>query len=293
MSMQRPLVGGIEAGGTKFVLAVGHSPTEITARHQIPTRSPEETLGEAARWFARHSPLAAIGIATFGPAVVDPADPAWGHIGRTPKPGWSGCDMAGFFARELSVPVGFDTDVNGAALAESRLGAGRDAGSLAYVTVGTGIGGGLVIDGKAVHGAAHPEMGHTLPRRHRADMDFGGVCPVHGDCLEGLASGPAIMARWGRSLSDLPGDHEAHDVIAHYLGGLCLSIFAMTAAEIIVLGGGVAKSPGLLARVREAWAALDNRYLPGGEKHRILMPGLGENSGICGALMLAGDARAD
>ncbi|WP_240704936.1 ROK family protein [Croceicoccus sediminis] len=290
MTEERPLLGGIEAGGTKFVLAVGHSPDEIVARHEIPTRSPDETLAEAAEWFRRHLPLKALGIATFGPAIVDRADAAWGHIGTTPKPGWSGCDLAGYFADEFGVPVGFDTDVNGAALAESRLGAGRGVSSLAYVTVGTGIGGGLVINGKAVHGSAHPEMGHILPRRHPSDTGFEGICPAHGDCLEGLASGPAIMARWGKTLSDFPADDEAFEVIAHYLAQLCHAIFAMTAAEIIVLGGGVTKSRGLLAKVREISAALDKGYLPGSGKHRIACPGLAEDSGICGALMLAGDA---
>jgi len=289
MTGNKALIGGIEAGGTKFVLAVGHSPTEIIARHSIPTRTPDKTLGEAAQWFRQHGPLKAMGIATFGPAVVDPGHPAWGHIGTTPKPGWSGCDLAGYFANEFGLPVGFDTDVNGAALAESRFGAGHDASSLAYVTVGTGIGGGLVIDGKAVHGAAHPEMGHILPRRHPSDTGFAGACPVHGDCLEGLASGPAIMKRWGKTLSDLPANHEAHEIIAYYLGQLCHSIFAMTAAEVIVLGGGVTKSPGLFDRICDMAAELDHQYLPGSERHRILPPVLSDNSGICGALMLASE----
>ncbi len=197
------MIGGIEAGGTKFVLAVGPAPTEIAARHVIATRTPAETLAEASDWFAAQGRIDALGIASFGPVDLDPTSPTWGHITRTPKPGWSDCDLAGHFARALGVPVGFDTDVNGAALAEAEYGLGHGAGrglaSLAYITVGTGIGGGLVLDGKPVHGAAHPEMGHVFVRREAGDTDFAGHCPIHGDCLEGLASGPAIIARFGVS----------------------------------------------------------------------------------------------
>lgn len=268
------------------MLAVGTSPTEILARHVIPTRTPHETLAEAAEWFARQEPIDALGIASFGPVDLDPASPAWGHITNTPKPGWANCDIAGYFSERLAVPIGFDTDVNGAALAEARSGAGQGVSSLAYVTVGTGIGGGLVIDGKAVHGAAHPEMGHVYPRRMSASDSTAGICPHHGDCLEGLASGPAIKARWGASLSELPAEHEAHDFVAGYLAQLCHSLFAISAVEVIVLGGGVMKAPGLLERIRHAVEGLDSGYLPGGRRHSIRRPALGENSGLVGALML-------
>lgn len=294
------MIGGIEAGGTKFVLAVGPTPTEIAARHVIPTRSPEETLAESGDWFAAQGAIDALGIASFGPVDLDRASPTWGHITRTPKPGWSNCDLAGYFARRLGVPVGFDTDVNGAALAEAHhglghfgcgQGAGRGLSSLAYVTVGTGIGGGLVLGGQPVHGAAHPEMGHVFVRRGAEDTDFAGRCPIHGDCLEGLASGPAIIARWGQSLSHLPPDHPAHRTVAGYLAQLCYNLFAMTAVEVVVLGGGVTKAPGLIDRVRETTRALVGDYLPGSARHRIEAPGLGENSGLTGALMLAEAAR--
>ena len=284
--------GGIEAGGTKFVLAVASSPTDIVARHEIPTRSPAKTLAEAEAWFRKHPPLHAIGIASFGPAIIDPAEQNWGRIGATPKPGWSDCDVAGFFQNAFGVPVGFDTDVNGAALAEARYGAGRNIGSLVYVTVGTGIGGGLVINGKPVYGAAHPEMGHIFPRRHASDTSFKGTCPAHGDCLEGLACGPAIIERWGQSLSELPEDHEALDVIASYISQLCHSIFAITSAELIVLGGGVMNARGLLDRVRKKAQRLDASYFPGTDRHAIARPGLEENSGLIGALLLAKRAVA-
>lgn len=281
------MLAGIEAGGTKFMLAVGPSPNRITERHTIPTRSPQATLAEAAEWFERHGQTDALGIASFGPLELDTRSPGWGRITNTPKPDWSDCDLAGYFAGRLGVPVGFDTDVNGAALAECEFGAGAGLSSLAYVTVGTGIGGGLVIDGKAVHGAAHPETGHIFPRRHVRDAGFAGICPVHGDCLEGLASGPAIKARWGVALSDLPHDHEGHQIIADYLGQLCHTLFAMTAVEAVVVGGGVLKTNGLLERVRLVATMLDSGYLPGRSKQAVLAPGLGEDAGITGAMLLA------
>jgi fructokinase len=284
-------LGGIEAGGTKFVLAVGTASGEILARHSLPTDRPEDTLPKVADWFDSQGPLAALGIASFGPVDLDPSSSRWGYITDTPKPGWSQCDLAGFFARRWGVPIGFDTDVNAAALAEATF-AGLEAGTLAYVTVGTGIGGGLVINGQPVHGAAHPEMGHLYPRRPKEDLSFAGVCPYHGDCLEGLASGPAIRARWGMPLSDLPPDHEAHQVIAEYLAQLCHILFATNAVGTVVLGGGVMKTPGLLARVQDRAKALDAHYLPGRSRHVIRSPGLKEDAGAVGALLLGQRALA-
>lgn len=286
-SVTQSLLGGIEAGGTKFVLAVGHSPTEIVAQHEITTRDPETTLAQASEWLEHQGAIRAIGIASFGPVELDRSSPLWGHITNTPKLGWTNCDVAGYFAERFKVPIGFDTDVNGAALAEYSHGAGQTAASLAYITVGTGIGGGLVLGGKAVHGAAHPEMGHIFPRRHPRDPHFEGICPHHGDCLEGLASGPAIKARWGKSLSELPTDHVAHEIIADYLAQLALSLIAMTSVEIIVLGGGVMKTEGLLGRVRQRTSELGAGYFPGGLKHKIVAPGFGGHAGLAGALMLA------
>ncbi|UAB79018.1 ROK family protein [Erythrobacter sp. SCSIO 43205] len=286
-STGEPLLGAIEAGGTKFVLAVGHSPTKIIARHEIPTRDPVTTLVQAGDWFVAQGVINSLGIGSFGPVDLNRSSPLWGHITHTPKPGWAKCDVAGYFADRLGVPIGFDTDVNAAALAEYQYGAGKGASSLAYVTVGTGIGGGLVLDGRAVHGAAHPELGHIFLRRHVEDHEFAGICPYHSDCLEGLASGPAIKARWGASLSELPTDHIAHEIIADYLAQLAHSLIAMTAVEIIVFGGGVMKTEGLLERVDQRAAELGAGYFPGGSKHKIVSPGLGQNAGLAGALMLA------
>jgi fructokinase len=287
MSKPGPLIAGIEAGGTKFVLAVGPSPTHITARHTIATTTPEETLAQAAQWFRDQGTITSLGIASFGPVDLDQASPTWGHITNTPKPRWSGCNIAGYFADRMQVPLGFDTDVNAAALAEYLYGAGKGSRSIAYITIGTGIGGGLIIDGKPVHGIAHPEMGHIVPRRHGGDREFAGICPHHSDCLEGLASGPAIKARWGSSLSDLPQDHAAHAIVAEYIAQLCHALFAIAAVETIVLGGGVMKTAGLLQRVKDRAASLDGGYLPGKARHCIVAPALGDNSGITGALSLA------
>ena len=280
-------LAAIEAGGTKFALVVGDDRGRIVDRHAVPTRDPVATLSEVASWFEARGTFAAVGIASFGPAEIDPASPRWGHILNTPKPGWAGCDIAGFFADRFGVPIGFDTDVNGAALGEYRLGAGFGKASLAYVTVGTGIGGGLVVGGKPLHGAGHPEMGHLFPRRSRQDHAYPGNCPIHGDCLEGLASGPAILARWHRSLSELPETHEAHALVADYLAQLCHTVFAITAAETIVLGGGVMKAPWLVQRVQERARLLDNGYWPGAARLSISSPVLRDDSGVIGALFLA------
>ena len=285
--MNEGLLGGIEAGGTKFVLAVGESPTQVRATHTILTREPSQTLAEARDWFERQGKLNAIGIASFGPVELDPASPKWGHILKTPKPHWSDCDLAGYFQQAFSVPVGFETDVNGAALAEYRLGAGKGATSLIYVTVGTGIGGGAIIDGRLVHGAGHPELGHIYPRRVPGDNTFAGFCPFHGDCLEGLACGPAIHARWGSTLSELPEDHEAHDLVAGYLAQMCHSIYASMATEVIVLGGGVIKTPGLLDRIVNRAEELGAGYFPSRQNHKILSPALGDQAGLTGTLLLA------
>lgn len=288
------MLAAIEAGGTKFVLAVGPSPDAITARHTIATRDPATTLAEAAAWLAAHGPLTGLGIGSFGPVELDRASPQWGYITTTPKPGWAGTDVARHLGAALGgVPVGFDTDVNAAALAEHKARGGEAGGSLAYITIGTGIGGGLVLDGRPVHGIAHPEVGHIYPRRHPDDREFPGTCPHHGDCLEGLASGPAVMARWGASLSELGEGHPAHAIIADYVAQACHVLFASVAVEEVVIGGGVAQTPGLVERIAARARELDAGYLPGGARHRIIAPRLGTESGITGAMLLAQAAAAE
>lgn len=285
-----PLFGGIEAGGTKFVLGVGRGPDAIIARTSIPTNSPDETIAACLDWFAGQPAIAALGIASFGPLILDPADPDHGSIGATPKSGWSGASLLARFSDALTVPVAIDTDVNGAALAEHRWGAARGCGVAVYVTIGTGLGGGVVFDGRAVHGNSHPEIGHFRLARYPEDRDFAGTCPFHGDCAEGLVSGPAIIARWGASLSDLPSDHPGHAIIADYLGQLCVTLQAMLAPLRIILGGGVSKAPGLVAAATAAATAQAAGYFPVDFADIITAPGLGENSGLLGALLLAEQA---
>ena len=290
----------VEAGGTKFVLGVARAWDDVLRIERVPTTTPEATLHrtvaffeEAAGEFGRFD---AAGIGSFGPADVDPRSHDWGRILSTPKPGWSHVDVAGPIGRALGCPVGFDTDVNGAALAEARWGAASGAAVSTYVTVGTGIGGGVVVGDRPLHGARHPEMGHARPERHPHDRDFVGVCPFHGGCFEGLASGPAVKARWGATLSDLPQDHEAHEIVAFYLGQLAVMQQALLSPDRIVFGGGVMATDGLLGRVRRAAADLANGYFGvdrSGYEDLIRSPGLGDRSGLLGALVLAEHAAAE
>lgn len=287
--MNDALYGCVEAGGTKFVLGLARGPDEVVAVERILTTAPAETLGRMRDWFAGHD-IAGFGIASFGPVILDRADPRWGLIVDTAKPGWSAADIAGALAG-FGVPVGLDTDVGGAAIAEQRWGVGRLVETLVYTTVGTGIGGGAVIGGRALHGGRHPEMGHVRIARHAEDAEFSGICPFHGDCAEGLASGSAIFARWCTPLSELPADHPGHAIIAHYLGQLVQTIVAMLSPQIVVMGGGVMATPGLLDRVREAYRAMAGSYF-GEPLDLIRAPGLGDRSGLLGALALAMDATA-
>jgi len=292
-----PAFGAIEAGGTKVVCAVGAGPDDIRAETVIPTAAPGETLGAAVAFFRDHGPLAALGIAAFGPLDLDPASPTWGRVTTTPKPGWAGADLAGPFRRALGVPVAVDTDVNGAALAEHRWGAGRGADPFVYLTVGTGIGGGAVVHGRAVHGLVHPEMGHLrVPRDPRADP-FRGACPYHADCLEGLASGVAIARRWGAPAEALPAGHPAWDLEARYLACGLVAVIAVLSPRRIAVGGGVMRAAHLLGRVRRDVGELLGGYLDApalrdGLEQYIVPPALGERAGVLGALALAADAAA-
>jgi fructokinase len=294
MTGSLPIFGCIEAGGTKFVLGLARSHDAILETIRLDTIAPDKTIGETIAWFkdavVRHGPLAAIGIASFGPVELDQKADNWGYITTTTKPGWSDSDFAGRVGREIGVPIGFDTDVNGAALAESRWGAGVDQRVSVYVTIGTGIGGGAIVKGEPLRGLSHPEMGHFRPARHIEDRDFSGICPFHGDCLEGLASGPAIHARWGASLSELGPEHPAHAIIAWYLAQMVATLQSFTEPGRIILGGGVMATPGLLARVRTQAAALTGGYFRGNAEQIVVAPGLGDHAGLLGGLALAMDA---
>lgn len=291
--MRIPIYGLVEAGGTKFVLGVASGKDDVRETVRIPTTTPEETIGEMVDWFAARGPLAAVGVASFGPIDLDSTSPRYGHITETPKPHWSGTDLVGPLEAGLKCPVGLDTDVNAAALAESLWGAAQGQRTSLYFTIGTGVGGGAVIEGTTLRGLSHPEMGHIRLSRHPNDLAFAGTCPFHGDCLEGLASGPAIMARWGKSLSDLPADHEAHEIIAYYLAQLIVSMQAVFEPGRISLGGGVMGTAGLIDRVQELAERLGAGYFTSSAKEIVALPGLGDRSGLLGALALAIRASAD
>ena len=289
------LLGGIEAGGTKFVCAVGTGPDDLRAVERFPTTTPDETLARAVAFFeAQPEPVPAVGIGSFGPADVDPDSPTWGHVTSTPKPGWGGADVAGPVARALGVPVGFDTDVNAAALAEHRWGAAQDLGTFVYLTVGTGIGGGAFVGGRRAHGLTHPEMGHLRLPRVDGD-DFEGVCPYHGDCWEGLANGPAIEARWGTAPPDLPDDHPAWALEARYLALGVVNLVLTLSPQRVVMGGGVMSGGRLFPAVRAEVQRLLNGYVQAPAllddiDGYVVPPGLGGQAGVLGALALAADA---
>lgn len=278
-----PLFGGIEAGGTKFVCAVGSGPADLRTI-EFPTTQPGETIGQAVDFLRAHAPLAAVGIASFGPIDPNPKSPTFGYITSTPKKNWKNCDFGGAVGRALGVPVAFDTDVNAAALAEFQWGAGRGIDSFIYVTVGAGIGGGAMEDGRLLHGRLHPEMGHLRIPHDRLRDPFPGLCPYHGDCLEGLAAGPAIEARWGQAGGLLPDGHPAWDLEAEYLALGIVNWTCSLAPDRIVLGGGVLRRAELFPKVRVRVAELLNLYVATPE---IVPAELGMRAGVLGAIALA------
>lgn len=295
----RPLFGCIEGGGTKFVCAVGSGPDDLRAETRIPTTTPDETLG-AVLGFLResqrdHGPLAAIGIACFGPLDPRPGSPSYGRILSTPKAGWSGADVAGPLRKAFGVPTGFDTDVNGAALGEWRWGAGQGLDTFIYMTIGTGIGGGGLVNGKPMRGLLHPEMGHVSVRHDRRLDLFDGICPFHGDCFEGLASGPAIASRWGRPAETLPPDHPAWELEAGYVAQALADLICTLSPQRILVGGGVGGQDHLLRRVQRKTRELLGGYIQSplineDIESYIVLPGLGSRSGILGALALGEQA---
>jgi len=285
--------GGVEAGGTKFVCGIGTSPDDLELGW-FPTTSPDATVACVAAFFREHAgtPIDAVGIASFGPVDLDRTSPTYGHITSSPKLDWRHYDLAGALARALHVPVGFDTDVNGAALGEGRWGAAQGISDFIYLTVGTGIGGGAVVHGELVHGLVHPEMGHVRVPHDFAKDPFPGGCPYHQDCLEGLATGPAMQARWGKPAQDLPEDHPAWALEAHYLA-LGLSNWVCTLSpRRIVMGGGVMQQQQLFPMVRRELARLLNGYIRAAAlmdeiDQYVVPPQLGNRAGVLGAIALA------
>lgn len=301
-------VAAVEAGGTKVIAALFDGDGTALERTRIATRDPAATLAEVREFLAaaqaRHGAAQAVGLASFGPVALDPHAADYAHLRATPKAGWAGTDLRAMLPAALrDAPFGIDTDVNAAALAEQRAGAGRGCASLAYVTVGTGIGVGLVLDGRAVHGALHPEAGHLWPRRAHGD-DFAGVCPFHGDCFEGLASGPAIAARFGASLDALPPEHLAWARLGDELGQLAAQITLLASPQRIVMGGGVMSQRALFPTLRARARHWLGGYLEAPSRRRgdgdgdgfddfIVPPALGDEAGLRGAFELARDAWSE
>lgn len=284
-------IGAVEAGGTKFVLAVADGDGRIVARTRIDTRTPDVTFPEMAAFFAAHGPLAGIGVASFGPININPASSAYGTFTTTPKPGWSGARFHDALA-SLGAPILVDTDVNGAALGEWLAGAGQGCETLAYTTVGTGIGAGVLHQGISRGGISHLEAGHIRPVRAPSRDPFPGRCPYHGDCLEGLASGPAIIDRWGMPLDEAARQHpDAIALIASYLADFAAALVLLHMPDRLIFGGGVMKTPGLIESLRVQTEARLAGYVshprldPGLESY-IAAPGLGDDAGITGAIAL-------
>lgn len=291
------IYGALEAGGTKMVLSIGNENHELLERISIPTDTPDIVIPQMTEWFAARR-IKSLGIGTFGPVDLNPVSETYGWITSTPKLAWQNCPLMPLMKEKLGVPVGIDTDVNAAALAEYRLGAAKGKHSCLYVTVGTGIGGGLIIEDKLVHGMMHPEVGHMLLRPTADDPAPDGFCPYHKGCGEGMASGPAIEKRWGCKATELPEDHIAWTVEADYLAQLCVNAVCTLSPEIIVLGGGVMHQKHLFPLIRARVRELLNGYISvlqitEENDEYIVSPGLGDNSGALGALLLAIDAVRD
>jgi len=290
------LFGGIEAGGSKFICAVGDVEGNVEDKLTIKTTTPEETMAQVIKYFQNvnsNRTLSAIGIATFGPIDLDCNSPQYSYITTPPKTGWRYFDFLGVMRAKFDIPMGWDTDVNGAALGEYRFGAAQGLNTFIYVTIGTGIGAGGMVGGKLMHGLIHPEMGHMLIPHDVIKDKFAGVCPFHGNCLEGLASGPAIQKRWGvKSAIDLPFDHPAWDLEVEYLATAFANYAMILSPQKIIVGGGVMKRKGLLPKICSRVREILNGYIPhemilNKTNDYIVAPGLGEESGICGAIALA------
>jgi fructokinase len=294
------IFGGIDAGGTSWRCGLYSDHNTPIVRASFATTTPTETLAKASAFFneqinAGHQ-IVAIGVACFGPLGVNPASNTWGHILETTKPGWSNTDVAGHLARTIGCPIAIETDVTAAAYSERAWGAGRGIDNLAYVTVGTGIGAGIIINGQAIHGALHPEAGHIRAPRHPLDLAFDGVCSFHGDCIEGLASAPALKARCGLDAAELHDDHPAWDIEAHYLAHLAVNLVLTTAVQRVIFGGGVCARRGLVARVAQKAKALLGPYataMPQGAGMEIVTAGLGLDAGLLGAIWLAQNAHSE
>ncbi|MBK8616708.1 MAG: ROK family protein [Anaerolineales bacterium] len=294
-----PLFGGIEGGGTKFVCAVGTGPNDIRAEVRFPTTTPEETMSQAVKFFKQQEEnfgkLASIGFASFGPLDPHPDSPTYGYILPTPKPGWTNANVVGMVRSAFDIPIAFDTDVNGAALGEWKWGKGQGLNTFIYLTIGTGIGGGVFVEGKLLHGLLHPELGHIPLPHDRTKDPFDGVCPFHGDCFEGLATGVSIEKRWGQRSATLPPEHPAWDLEVEYISHALTAYSYTLSPQRIILGGGVGQLPHMLPRIQQRTQQLINGYIKSPAileniETYIVNPGLGNLSGVLGAIALGRQA---
>ncbi|MEC0146503.1 ROK family protein [Paenibacillus alginolyticus] len=286
-------IGAIEAGGTKFVCGIGNESGTVEDQISFPTEHPEQTLKKVINYFADKN-VGAIGIGSFGPINVDPNSPFYGYVTTTPKPGWANFNFLGTLKQVFNVPFGWDTDVNAAAFGEAKWGAAKWLDSCVYYTIGTGIGVGIYMEGRLVHGLVHPEGGHVLVRRHKEDH-FEGICTYHGDCFEGLAAGPAIEKRWLLKGNMMPADHPAWDLEAYYIAQSVSSTILMLSPKIVILGGGVMHQQQLFPLIRSHVQRNLNGYigttfLGDDINNYIVAPGLGNNAGLSGALALGVEA---
>ena len=295
------LFAGVEAGGTKIRCAIGDEHGAIIDEMRIPTQTPEETIPKLIEYFQQkhvNYPFQAMGLGCFGPLCLDERAANYGYITKTPKLEWVDCDFLGAFKSTFDLPIGFDTDVNGAVLAESMWGRGKGLDNIVYLTIGTGIGGGVLMNGKLCHGAMHPEMGHIFIPHDKQEDPFLGVCAYHQDCLEGLASGPAMKERWGVSSAlDLPLEHKAWDLEASYLAYALAKYILTLSPQRIILGGGVMKQEHLFAKIRERVKTLLHGYVQHDTVIKnidstIVPPALGQEAGLCGAIALASNKHA-
>lgn len=287
-------IGIIEGGGTKFICGVGNENGEIEEYINFPTQQPEQTLGKVIEYFQTKD-VEAIGIGMFGPIDVNASSQTYGYVTSTPKPGWSNTDVLGILRHAFNIPFGWDTDVNAAALGESKWGAAKGLDSCVYITVGTGIGFGIIVENTIVHGLTHPEGGHVFTRRHPEDA-YPGYCVFHKDCLEGMASGPAIEKRWGTKCNELQEDHPAWRLESFYLAQAILNAILLLSPKKIILGGGVMNQRQLFPLIHCEIEKRLNQYIKAElllkrMEDYIVLPGLGDISGLYGALALGLDAR--
>ena len=286
------LYGGIEAGGTKFICAVGTCPDDLIAQKRVSTTTPEETITQVIDFFQQQPRLSAVGIGSFGPIDLNPVSSTYGYITTTPKTGWSFIDLVGPIRRALDIPVAFDTDVNAAAFGEHRWGGAQGLDNFIYLTIGTGIGGGGMVNGKLMHGMVHPEMGHMIIPHDKQTDPYAGHCPYHGDCFEGLACGPALEQRWGQPGENLPTDHPAWLLEGRYLALAISNLICTLSPQRIVVGGGIMEQTQLFPIIRQDITRLLNGYVRSEEiqehiENYIVPPKLNRQAGILGALALA------